>query len=146
MERTDQSQANHTRWHAPFHFFLIPVLAMHLISSGVRAWRNPEWVSLEGLLLAAALVVMGFLTRINPLRAQDRLIRLEEQLRFQRVLPAGLTAKAIGGLKESQWVALRFASDGELAGLVEKVLAGSPSKPADIKTAIKSWRGDYFRV
>lgn len=146
MERTAQSQANHTRWHPPFHFFLIPVLVMHLIWSGVRVWRSAEWATLEGLLLAAALVVMGFLTRINPLRAQDRLIRLEEQLRFQRVLSAELAAKAIGGLNEPQWVALRFASDGELAGLVEKVLAGSPSKPADIKASIKTWRGDHFRV
>ena len=146
MKRTGQSQSNHTRWHPPFHFFLIPVLLMHLIWSGMRVWRNPEWATLEGLLLAAALVVMGFLTRINPLRAQDRLIRLEEQLRFHRVLPADLAAKAIGGFEESQFVALRFASDGELAGLVEKVLTGNPSKPAEIKAAIKTWRGDYFRV
>ena len=146
MEQTGQNLATHVRWHPPFHFFMTPVLLMHFIWSGVKVWRNPEWDTVEGLLLAAALVVMGFLTRINPLRAQDRLIRLEEHLRYHRVLSADLAAKAVAGLSESQIIGLRFASDGELAGLVGKVLAGNPAKQAEIKKAIQNWRGDYFRV
>src|SRR5262245_56604773 len=119
MESSGQTLATHVRWHPPFHFFLIPVLMIHFVWSAYRLWNHPGWDTAEGLLLAAALVVMGFLTRINPLRAQDRVIRLEEHLRYQRVLPAELAARAIGGLKERQIVALRFASDAELAGQVE---------------------------
>ncbi len=146
MERTGQTLATHVRWHPPFHFFMVPVLLVHLVSSAVRLWRNPAWDTIEGLLLAMALVVMGFLTRINPLRAQDRLIRLEEHLRFRRVLAAELADRALASLTEPQFVALRFASDGELAGLVTKVLAGAPAAQAEIKKSIKDWRGDYFRV
>ena len=146
MDQSGQSLSTHTRWHPPFHFFMAPVLVLHLIVSGMRAWNAPGWDTAEALLLAMALVVMGLLTRVNPLKAQDRLIRLEEHLRYQRALPGDLAAQAVKGLGEGQIVALRFASDAELADLVRKVLAGNPAKPAAIKQAIQNWRGDYFRV
>jgi hypothetical protein len=146
MERSGQDKANHTRWFPMFHFFAMPILLIHLICSGVRAWQNPGWEALEGVLFALAVVVVGLASRMMALKAQDRVIRLEEHLRLQRVVPAELAAKAISALDEGQLIALRFASDGELAGLVGKVLAGNPSKPAEIKNAITKWRGDYYRV
>lgn len=146
MDGSGQNLATHTRWHPPFHFVLLPFLLVNMIWSGVRVWRSMEWDTIEGFLLAIALIATAVFSRFNALKAQDRLIRLEEQLRFQRVLPAELVAKAIKNLDGPQYVALRFASDGELAGLVEKVLAGNPSSAAEIKKAIKNWRGDYFRV
>jgi uncharacterized coiled-coil protein SlyX len=88
--------------------------------------------------------VAVFLLRANPLRAQDRIIRLEERLRFQAQLPAQLNAR-FGELTEGQVVALRFASDAELAALVERVLAAK-TPPGDIKKAIVTWRPDTFRV
>lgn len=141
-----QSYSNHTRFHAPFHYVLAPVLFLHLIWSSMKLYRAPSFDTAEGLLLAVALLVMAVLTRINPLKAQDRLIRLEEQLRYQKVLPAALAEKASTGLTERQIVALRFASDGELAGLVQKVLDGKLTETKAIKQAIQNWRGDYFRV
>jgi hypothetical protein len=83
--------------------------------------------------------------RINPLKAQDRLIRLEEQLRYQRVLSADLAAQA-STLPVGKIVALRFAPDEELPGLVTQVLDGKLNTSKEIKQAIKNWRGDYFRV
>jgi hypothetical protein len=88
---------------------------------------------------------MGTLVRTNPLRAQDRLIRLEENLRFQRVLSAELAQQA-ASLEPLQLVALRFASDDELEHLVREVLAGRLTKSSEIKKAITNWRPDYFRV
>lgn len=85
------------------------------------------------------------LVRTNALRVQDRLIRLEEQLRCQRILPADL-AQQTGGLRVGQYIALRFASDEEVEGLVAEIVAGRLTKPADIKRAIKNWRADHFRV
>lgn len=146
MENSGQSLSNHTRNHPPFHFFLLPVVFVHLVWSGIKLYRAPSFDTVEGLLLALGLVVMAVLTRVNPLRAQDRLIRLEERLRYQKVLPAALAEKASAGLTEGQMVALRFASDGELAGLVQEVLDGKLVKGGDIKKAIQHWRGDYFRV
>ncbi len=146
MEQSGQNLANHTRWHPPFHFVLIPFLFVNLIWSGVRVWRNMEWDTIEGFLLAFALIGIALFARLNALKVQDRVIRLEEQVRYQRVLPADLAARAVKRLTESQYIALRFASDAELPGLVEKVLAGSPTSSAEIKKAVKDWRGDYFRV
>jgi hypothetical protein len=106
---------------------------------------EPNFDHAEQLFLSIGLLVMMLLVRINPLKAQDRLIRLEEGLRYQRVLPADLAAKA-GGLPARFIVALRFASDEELAGLVKQVLDGKLTKPREVKKAIRNWRGDYFRV
>ena len=145
MSETTQNFSNHTRFHPPFHFVMAPLLIMHLIWSGILVYRNPGWLSIEGLLFAIGVFLAGFLARVNPLRAQDRLIRLEEQLRYQRVLGADLAAKA-ANIEVAKIVALRFASDGELADLVKQTLDGKLAKPADIKKAIKNWRGDYFRV
>ncbi|HTC32837.1 MAG TPA: DUF6526 family protein [Bryobacteraceae bacterium] len=144
-ENVTQSYANHTRWHPPFHFFLAPgsiVLLILTIVNVVRHYRRLEaWIL---VLMGVLFFVAVFLLRANPLRAQDRIIRLEERLRFQAQLPAQLNAR-FGELTEGQVVALRFASDAELAALVERVLAAK-TPPGDIKKAIVTWRPDTFRV
>ena len=124
---------------------MVPLIMVHLISSGVQVYRNPGWPTIEALLFAIGVFIMAFLVRINPLKAQDRLIRLEEQLRYQRVLPADLAAKA-ASLPVSQMVALRFAPDDELADLVRQTLGGKFENQKAIKQGIKNWKGDYFRV
>lgn len=145
MQTTGQTYSNHTRNHPPFHFFLLPVVTLHLIWSGIKLFRAPSFDTAEGLLLALALAVMAVLVRVNALKAQDRVIRLEERLRYQKVLPPALAEKA-AGMREGHIIALRFASDAELAGLVQQVLDGKLVKGGDIKKAIQQWRGDYFRV
>ncbi|MDQ3009258.1 MAG: DUF6526 family protein [Acidobacteriota bacterium] len=145
MPETTQSYSNHVRWHAPFHFIVIPILFIHLLWSVWQLYKAPDLAHAESLLLAVGLWVMAFLTRINPLRAQDRVIRLEERLRYQRVLPADLAAQAIA-LPIGFIVALRFASDEELPILARQAIDGKFAKPAGIKRAISSWRGDFLRV
>ncbi|MDX2031605.1 MAG: DUF6526 family protein [Blastocatellia bacterium] len=145
MSESVQNHSNHVRWHVPFHFVLAPIMTIHLLWTVVRLWQEPSFATAEALLLSIGLVVMMFLVRINPLRAQDRVIRLEEQLRFQRLLPPDLAARAVA-IRPGFLVALRFASDEELPGLVQQVLDGKFAKPAEVKLAIKQWRGDYFRV
>jgi uncharacterized protein DUF6526 len=145
MAAIPQTYANHTRWHAPFHFFVAPVLLLNVIWSFVQLARAPGWNEAEWALVSLALLVLALLVRVNPLRAQDRVIRLEEQLRYQRLLPAELTARC-GELTPGQVVALRFASDEELAELVGRVLGGELRKTADIKKAVRHWRADTHRV
>jgi Family of unknown function (DUF6526) len=144
-ENATQSYANHARWHPPFHFFLAPgsiVLLILTIVNVVRHYHRLEaWIL---LLMGVLFFVAVFLIRLNPLRAQDRLIRLEERLRCQTLLPAELNAR-FGELTESQLIALRFASDAELAALVKRVLT-EKMPPKDIKKAIVTWRADTFRV
>ena len=144
-EKIPQTYANHVRFHPPFHFFLAPgsiVLLILTIVNVVRHYRRLDaWIL---LLLGILFFVAVFLLRANALRVQDRLIRLEERLRMEALLSAELSAR-ISELTESQIVALRFASDQELPGLVAKVLAAKmPAK--DIKRAIVTWRADTFRV
>jgi hypothetical protein len=144
-EKLPQSYANHVRFHPPFHFVLIPGILVLLILGIVNVVRRYHRLDAWMLLLVGILLfVAAFLIRTNPLRVQDRLIRLEERLRLQALLSADLRSR-IGELTESQLVALRFASDQELAALVARVLAANlPAK--DIKKAIVTWRPDTFRV
>lgn len=144
-EKTPQTYANHTRLHPPFHFFLVPGGLALLIVTIVNVIRNYERLDAWILLLIGVLFpVAVLLIRLNPLRTQDRIIRLEERLRLQ-ALCSGDVAARIGEFTEPQLVALRFASDEELPALAAKVLAGNMAVP-EIKRAIGAWRADTFRV
>lgn len=140
-----QTFANHTRWHPPFHFFIMPVLLINFIWSIVDLALSPGWTTGRWLVVSFALLWLGFFVRINPLRAQDRTIRLEEMLRFGRILPPALALQA-SSLRPGQLIALRFAPDEEVEALVSDILAGKLSKPVEIKKAIKNWRADHFRI
>ena len=145
MADAPQTYANHTRWHAPFHYFAAPVIVTNLVVAVVQLVRDPGLDTGWWVVVSAALVVVTGLVRANPLRAQDRVIRLEESLRYYQLLPEELAVRA-ASLKPSQVVALRFAPDEELEGLVREVLDGRLTKPDEIKRAIKGWRADTFRV
>ncbi len=97
------------------------------------------------ILLAVAFIAMNVAARVQALRAQDRVIRLEESLRYQRVLSADLAIQA-EQLPTGSKIALRFAPDEELPELVQKAINGEFATSKDIKLAIKNWRGDYLRV
>ncbi len=144
-EKTPQNYANHARFHPPFHFFLAPgsiVLLILTIVNVIRHYRQLEaWIL---LLMGALFFLAVFLIRLNPLRVQDRLIRLEERLRLEALAAPELLPR-IDDLTESQLIALRFASDEELAALAAKVLAAN-MQSKDIKKAIVTWRADTFRV
>ena len=73
------------------------------------------------------------------------MIRLEEQLRLARVLPADLRDR-IGELAPRQLIALRFAADDEVGELVRWVLTDRVTDSKQIKQRIQRWRADHFRV
>ncbi len=144
-----QSYAHHTRWDPPFHFFILPVFLIAFIASLVHLFmhlhhhHHPVHAVFVVVLALAALLAI-FKIRLNALKVQDRVIRLEERLRMATLLPEPLRAR-IPELSERQLIALRFASDGELAGLVQKTLTEKLSA-ADIKKSIQNWRADNWRV
>jgi hypothetical protein len=145
MAETTQNYDNHVRNHPPFHYFLVPLLLLNFIFAIVQLVRFHDLDRVAGLLLAFGFMVIALLARVNALRVQDRVSRLEEQLRYARVLPADLATRA-QGLRVGQMVALRFASDEELPALVQQTLDGQFAKTDDIKRAIKNWRPDHLRV
>lgn len=144
MPQPEQNLKNHTRFDPMFHGFLF-VGALLLLGATIYALvRQPDWWGVVRLLGVLWAIVLMLRTRVYALKVQDRVIRLEERLRLSQLLPE-TTRSRIGELKEGQLIALRFASDGEVAGLVQQTLDGKWD-PKQIKSAIRNWRPDYLRV
>jgi low affinity Fe/Cu permease len=141
-----QNYSNHVRLVPGFHFVLAGILFLTLIGSLVNLYKS--W-GLHCQVYSAALIVVlvvccGFLfnyTRVFPLKAQDRAIRAEENLRHFVLTGKLLDARLAVG----QIVALRFAPDNEFVDLARKAADGN-MPPADIKRAIKNWKADTYRA
>jgi hypothetical protein len=123
----------------------MPLVATYLIWSIYRALTLRDVESHFDLVGAFALFGVYAFARLFPLKAQDRVIRLEERLRLTRVLPADLVAR-LEEITPRQLVALRFAPDAELEELVREILAGRLTGHKEIKQRITQWRPDHFRV
>jgi uncharacterized membrane protein (DUF485 family) len=142
----EQNYSNHVKFVPLFHFFVLPVLLINFFSSIFR-YRvlGFSWTWLIGMLTALALFMLAGLGRTFALKVQDRVIRMEERQRCERLLPTEFKSR-IAEITPDQFVALRFASDGELPGLVSKVLTDKISDRKTIKQMVKNWRGDYLRA
>jgi Family of unknown function (DUF6526) len=143
---TEQTFANHGRFVPPYHFFVIPVLVINFGWSIYR-WKVAGF-SVDGFIsiVVALALLLGFLTvRLMALSVQDRVIRVEERLRYDRVLPADLKPR-VAEITLNQFVSLRFASDAELPALARKVLDEKLDNRKAIKQLIKNWKPDYLRA
>ncbi len=141
-----QTYANHKQVVPAFHMVLLGTLFLTLIGSCVNVYNS--WGDHERLYTAALIVVLtacaigtSLFARIFALKAQDRAIRAEENLRH-----FALTGKLLDPrLTVRQVVALRFASDAELVPLARRA-ADENLSPEAIKKSVKDWRGDFYRV
>jgi hypothetical protein len=141
----EQSFQSHTRWLPPFHFFVVPVLLINLLNAGRHVWLDPNRSTAWSAVVALALLMLASVSRAQALTVQDRVIRLEERLRLQRLLPPDLVGR-IGSISRQQYVGLRFASDAEVAELVRDVLDGKITTSKEIKSRVKSWQADLLRA
>jgi hypothetical protein len=141
-----QNYQNHRRMVPGFHFLTFFLIFILLIGALINLYRSADD---HGNLYSASLIalipiILGLLfwfTRTFALRAQDRAIRAEESLRYYI-----LSGKPIDSrLRIGQIIALRFASNEELISLAKRAVEEN-MKANDIKKAIKSWKGDYYRV
>ena len=142
---TEQDFKHHVRFLPPYHFVVGPIL---LVNLGYRGWmltKSQDWPSILGALVALALVMLFLFARFMVITVQDRVIRLEERLRMERLLPADLKGQ-IEKFSRDQLVALRFASDAELPTLARTVLDKGITDRTEIKRMITNWRGDYLRA
>jgi len=139
-----QTYASHRRYLLPWHFIAMPIIGAQVVVLIVEFIGMPSvWTAWNVLVMAA--VFIGFLcARWMARRVQDRVIRLEETLRLERLLPG--RAADIEGLTTRQLVELRFASDAELPHLVDRVLAGELAGWNEIKRSVQHWRADHLRV
>jgi hypothetical protein len=142
----EQNFENHVRLVPVYHFFVLPMLAVNV---GWVIYRVVKaGFSIGGaiwILASLAILLAALFGRMFALSVQNRIIRLEERLRMERLLPADLQGR-IGEFSCGQLIALRFASDAELPELARKVLADKIRDGKAIKKMVKNWRGDYLRA
>ena len=139
-----QNYSNHRRFVPLFHFVTLLGSLFLFIGSIVNLVKSsPDNFYSAALLVMTSLLLMftAFYARVFSLKAQDRAIRAEENFRYflltKEAMPKELTTRQIIGL--------RFASDDEFVGLVERAIKEKMSEN-DIKKAIKNWRGDPYRA
>jgi hypothetical protein len=83
----------------------------------------------------------SYFARSFALKAQDRAIRSEENLRY-----FAMTGKLLDSrLTVRQIIGLRFASDDEFVALAKRAAEENLSED-DIKKAVKNWKADTYRV
>ena len=143
-----QSYKNHARYDPLFHFFVLPMLLINFILSirtAIHHWDDgtPHRYLWYIVMSFVAFIAVGK-ARAFALKAQDRIIRLEERLRLASLLSAADQPR-IAELTTRQLIALRFASDAEVAALALKA-ADQKLDPKTIKQSIVNWRPDYDRV
>ncbi|HUP04326.1 MAG TPA: DUF6526 family protein [Bryobacteraceae bacterium] len=141
-----QNYAKHRQTVGAFHFFLLPVLLLTFggsITNLVLSWGDHTRIYSASLLcvLSFCMMLLALLARMFALKAQDRAIRAEENLRHYvltgKLLDARLTVRQVIGL--------RFAADEEFVALAQRAAAEGLSED-DIKKSVKSWRPDTYRV
>lgn len=140
----EQNFKNHTRLDPAFHFLVVPVLLANLVRALVQVVRHVDGGRAWAVIVALALFVLATIVRTYSLKVQDRVILLEERIRMAALMPLE-SRQFQRELTTRQMIALRFASDAELAGLAERAVRERLA-PKAIKEQIVNWRPDTHRV
>ena len=144
MSIKTQNYSNHTRFVPSFHILTLGaigfvfVVAVQNLLRGDNITRVYPWAF---VCLTASIISIALYSRSFALKAQDRAIRAEENLRYF-ILAGKRMSQA---LSMRQVIALRFASDEEFVELCEKAIRENLSQ-REIKKSIKNWRPDYHRA
>lgn len=145
MSQAPQSYANHAKM-VPVYHYLGSLLMLTLLGwTGLRLFRAPSVDSAMAFLLLVLVILGYFYGRLFALAVQDRVIRLEERLRMERLFEGDLKGR-IGDFTTEQLIGLRFASDQELPGLARRVLDEGIADRKTIKQAVTNWRADHQRA
>jgi hypothetical protein len=134
-----QNYATHRRWFPLFHYVALPILVANVTIAVAHLVRRPTlwngWLVVLSIGLVAGLVASR----------TSALIGLEMRLRLAATLSPEMRAR-IPELRLRQLIALRFAGDQELPGLVERCLHGELATADAVKRAIRDWRPDLVRA
>jgi hypothetical protein len=140
----EQNFNNHAQMVPGFHYLTfggIIALLGGSINYLLKSSAENKYLAALLVLTSIVFVLVAWYTRTFALKAQDRAIRAEEQMRHYvltgKLLPASLSV--------GQIVALRFAPDAEFPALAEKAAANNLSGK-EIKQSIQNWKADFYRV
>ena len=143
----EQNYKNHGRMVPMYHYGVYILITAIIVGSIIKLFRSYS-TGITGLLvplilglIGGTLLLLAWYTRAFALKAQDRAIRAEENLRYFAITGNLLDSK----LTMRQIIALRFASNNEFVDLAHRAVAEN-LKASDIKKAIQHWRADHNRV
>jgi hypothetical protein len=142
-----QNYKNHSRFDPMFHFFLVPIMLLNIavsITYCVHHFAQHRHMAPWYIVMSVALFLLTGMTRGYALKAQDRIIRLEEKLRLAALVSPSELAE-LDSLTMRQYIALRFASNPELPELARRAIREKLTAK-QIKEAIVAWRADNDRI
>lgn len=139
-----QNFKNHVRLVPLWHFATGGAILALIVGSVINLFKTSKaTVYADSLIVLIALILASLFvfSRSFALKAQDRAIRAEENLRH-----FALTGKLLDRqLRTSQIIALRFAPDDEFVELAQKATE-KKMRSKDIKRSIVKWKADHHRV
>lgn len=141
-----QTLKTHRMWLPMWHFAAFPIAIINVGVWGYRLYKyGVERGRIWDTIFAVGILLAVFASRVMAVKVQDRVIRLEMRLRLAGILPDALKGR-INDLTPKQLIGLRFASDAEMAGLVERCLKGELANDEQVKKEVKNWVGDTLRA
>lgn len=145
MSSQEQNFENHARFVPGYHLWATALLMLPALYFAFLAVTGFSIERLAMFAFSVGVVVIALFARLFPLGVQDRVIRLEERMRLARLLSGDQQGRVMEFTTE-QLIALRFASDEELAELAAQVLDRGMADRKEIKQAVKVWRADNQRI
>ena len=140
-----QNLENHAKFVPMYHFVSFGLIAVYTLWSLYVAATAFSIGALMSLFLGIGVVIVFFFSRLFPLGVQDRVIRLEERGRLERLLGSE-RHDAIYGMDTELLIGLRFASDGEVADLFNAITSEGITDRGEVKKRVKNWRADNQRI
>ena len=145
MSDSPQSYDNHPKLVPMYHFVAFGLMAAYVLWSLFVVVTAFSVAALMSLLFSIGVLIAVFFARVFPLGVQDRVIRLEERQRLERLLGSE-QRDAIYGMSTDLLIGLRFASDGEVADLFQAILSEGIEDRDEVKKRVKNWRADNQRI
>ncbi|MCZ6705186.1 MAG: DUF6526 family protein [Bacteroidetes bacterium] len=140
-----QNFSNHRRFVPLFHYFLALLIVATVIGAAINFFKSMDGAGLYSASLIFAIafgnIFIFLFLRSFALKAQDRAIRVEENLRSYVRKGSLLDSR----LDMRQIIGLRFAADEEYDDLAARAVNDGLSED-DIKKAITNWKGDHERA
>ena len=145
MSGITQNYDNHSKSPSKYFLLALGLIGAHMIWAFFVMATAFSLSSLMSGLFTIAILMIAFYARRHALGVQDRVIRLEEQIRLERILGSE-SREEIHGMATEQLIGLRFASDGEVAALFRTIVEENIEDRKEIKKRVKVWRPDHQRI